>query len=192
MIRVCIRIKAVTLTRVQLTLGERVLMLFMPLMSSASRIIAIETAREKFPAESAELDKSILAAEEKYAELAKNAGTELQPTLELNLLKLRNADPAGYAEAIKALKENIRTGAPKLAELAKKHNIELVPRRNISMREGRNIPAPSANRNINRVSISKLRSNFPEEMKKYDELKTSNPEEAKKLLSELVKRSEAK
>ena len=60
------------------------------------------------------------------------------------------------------------------------------------MREGRNIPAPSANRNINRVSISKLRSNFPEEMKKYDELKTSNPEEAKKLLSELVKRSEAK
>ena len=54
----------------------------MRLMGSMQRILAFESVREKFPAESTELDKAMLETEQKYAELAKKAGVELKTSLE--------------------------------------------------------------------------------------------------------------
>lgn len=163
----------------------------MPLLSSSQRIIAFETTRQKFPKESAELDKFILETEQKYAELAKKSGTELPFSVEIQLIKLRNADPAGYAEAFKAVRENPRSGLRKILELAKKHNIQLTPQRKIGMQEARNIPAPSANRSIQRPDFRKLRTKYPEDMKKYEALRQEKPEQARQMLTEMMKRLNA-
>ena len=168
--------------------GSGNFMELMPLMSSAPRILAFEAIREKFPKESAELDKLILENEAKYAELAKKSGTEMPVSIECQLIKLRNADPAGYAEAFKAVKSNPRTGMRKLLELAKKHNIALSSQRRISMPEGRNVQAPSANRAIQRPDFRKLRAKYPEDMEKYESLRQSDPEQARKLLADMMKR----
>lgn len=160
----------------------------MPLMSSAPRIIAFETIRQKFPEESAKLDKIILETEEKYAELAKKSETELPVSIEVGLIKLRNADPAGYAEAFKAVKNDPRNGLRKLLELAKKHNIALTRQPRIGMKEGRNVQTPAANRNIQRPDFRKLRSKFPEEMKKYEAMRQENPTQARKLLTDMMQR----
>ena len=137
--------------------------------------------KEKFPKETAELDKAILDAETKYAELAKKAEVEFPASLENNLLKLRAADTAAYTAAIKAIKENPRQNFNQLLELAKKHNIELFPARRMPMREGRN---------VNRPDFRKLRKEFPEEMKQYNELRNSDPAKAREFLQGLVKRSQ--
>ena len=160
-------------------------------MSVAQRVLAFESIREKFPKESAELDKSILDYEAKYAELAKKAEIEIPASLENNLLKLRAADTAAYTAAIKAIKENPRQNFNKLLELAKKHNIELFPARRMPMREGRNVEAPNKSRDNLRPKMGQLRKKYPEEMKKYNELKNSDPAKAKELLVELMKRSES-
>ena len=160
-------------------------------MSVAQRVLAFEAIREKFPKETAELDKAILESEAKYAELAKKAEIEVPASLEGNLLKLRAADTAAYTAAIKAIKENPRQNFSKLVELAKKHNIELFPARKMPMREGRNVEAPNKSRNVNRPDFKKLQKDFPEEMKKYNELKKDDPAKARELLKELVKRAES-
>ena len=164
----------------------------MRLMGSMQRILAFETVREKFPEESAALDKVMLENEQKYAELAKKAGTELQTSLECNLIKLRLADTAGYDAAIKAIKADPRTGLPKLLELAKAKKIELVPQRKITMNEGRNKEVPSSNRDIKRPDFRKLRAQFPEEMKKYEELRQQDPAKARQMLTELMQRTNEK
>ena len=160
-------------------------------MNVAQRVLAFEAIREKFPKETAELDKAILESEAKYAELAKKAEIEVPASLEGNLLKLRAADTAAYTAAIKAIKENPRQNFSKLVELAKKHNIELFPARKMPMREGRNVEAPNKSRNVNRPDFKKLQKDFPEEMKKYNELKKDDPAKARELLKELVKRAES-
>ena len=160
----------------------------MRLMGSMQRILAFESVREKFPAESTELDKAMLETEQKYAELAKKAGVELQTSLECNLIKLRLADTTGYDAAIKAIKENPRTGITKLLELAKAKNIVLIPQHKISMNEGRSREVPSSNRDIKRPDFRKLRAQYPEEMKQYDDLRRQDPEKARKLLTDIMKR----
>ena len=165
------------------------MMEIMPLFSSVNRIMAFENIRSKFPKECAELNKTILETEQKYADLAKKAEVEFPASLESRLIKLQIADPAGYDEAIKAVKENPRTGLTKLNELAKKHKIELVaPRRRIEMRDGRNVEQPSANRNIQRPDFRKLRSKFPEEMKQYEEMRGKDPAKARQMLTNMVNR----
>ena len=160
-------------------------------MNVAQRVLAFEAIREKFPKETAELDKAILESEAKYAELAKKAEIEIPASLEGNLLKIRNADAAAYTAAIKAIKENPRQNFSKLQDLAKKHNIELFPARRMPMREGRNIEAPNKSRNTQIPKMGQLRKKYPEEMKKYNELKKEDPAKAKELLVELMKRAES-
>ena len=155
----------------------------------AERVLAFETLREKFPQETAELDKAILASEAKYAELAKKAEITIPASLETNLLKLRTADTAAYTATLKAIKENPRN-FNKLLELAKKHNIELFPTRRMNMREGRNVEAPNRSRDNMRPNFNKLRKDYPEEMKKYNELRSSDKAKAQQLLKELIKRSQ--
>ena len=160
-------------------------------MQLAQRVLAFETIREKFPQESAELDKVLIETENKYAELAKKAEITVPASLEINLLKLRAADTAAYTETLKAIKENPRQNFNKLLELAKKHNIELFPARRMPMAEGRNIEAPSRSRdNSMRPNFSKLRKEFPEEIKQYMELRSTDPAKAKEFLQGLMKRSE--
>ena len=159
-------------------------------MQVSQRVLAFEAIREKFPQETAELDKAALATEAKYAELAKKAEIEVPASLESNLLKLRAADSAAYTAAIKAIKENPRQNFTKLAELAKKHNIELFPARRTPMREGRNVEAPNKSRDVKRPDFRKLRKDFPEEMKQYAELRNSDPAKARALLQDLIKRSQ--
>ena len=156
----------------------------------AERVLAFETLREKFPQETAELDKAILASEAKYAELAKKAEITIPASLETNLLKLRTADTAAYTAAIKAIKENPLQNFTKLTELAKKHNIELFPARRMPMRDGRNVEAPNRSRDGMMPNLKKLRKDFPEEMKQYDELKSSDKAKAQQLLKDLIKRSQ--
>ena len=155
----------------------------------ADRVLAYETLREKFPQETAELDKAILASEAKYAELAKKAEITIPASLETNLLKLRTADTAAYTATLKEIKENPRN-FNKLLELAKKHNIELFPARRMPMREGRNVEAPNKSRDSLRPKMGQLRKKYPEEIKKYNELRSSDPAKAKEFLQELIKRSQ--
>lgn len=165
------------------------MMEIMSLFSSVPRIMAFESIRSKFPKESAELNKIILETEQKYAELAKKAEVELPASLESNMIKLHAADPAGYEEAIKAVKASPHTGLTKLNELAKKHKIQLVPpRRRIEMREGRNVEAPNTNRNIQRPDFRKLRSKFPKEMEQYEAARREDPVKARQMLADMIKR----
>ena len=155
----------------------------------ADRVLAYETLREKFPQETAELDKAILASEAKYAEHAKKAEITIPASLETNLLKLRTADTAAYTATLKEIKENPRN-FNKLLELAKKHNIELFPARRMPMRDGRNVEAPNRSRDNMRPNFNKLRKDYPEEMKKYNELRSSDPAKARAFLQDLIKRSQ--
>ena len=167
---------------------RRNMMESMRLMGSVQRILAFESIREKFPAESTALDKIMLETEQKYADLAKKSGVELQTSLECNLIKLRLADTAGYDAAMKAVKADPRTGITKLLELAKAKNIVLIPQRKISMNEGRNREVPSSNRDIMRPDFRKLRAQYPEEMKQYDALRRQDPAKARQLLTDMMKR----
>ena len=156
------------------------------MMGGLANFIAEEDIRAKFPKEFAELEKSALELDKKQAELAAKAGVKLQETMESKLRKLRAADPAGFTAVIAEIKKNPRGGFSKMMELAKKHKIELFSRPG----GGRQLPQPpAAGRNIGRPDFRKLRQLYPEEMKKYEELRREKPAEARKILEELVKRS---
>lgn len=156
------------------------------MMGGLANFIAEEEIRAKFPKEFAELEKSALELDKKQAELAAKAGVKLQETMESKLRKLRAADPAGFTAVIAEIKKNPRGGFSKMMELAKKHKIELFSRPG----GGRQLPPPpAAGRNIGRPDFRKLRQLYPEEMKKYEELRREKPAEARKILEELVKRS---
>ena len=121
--------------------------------------------------------------------LAKKAEITIPASLETNLLKLRTADTAAYTATLKEIKENPRN-FNKLLELAKKHNIELFPARRMPMRDGRNVEAPNRSRDNMRPNFNKLRKDYPEEMKKYNELRSSDPAKARAFLQDLIKRSQ--
>lgn len=156
------------------------------MMGGLSNFVAEEEIRTKFPKEFAELEKSALELDKKQAELAAKAGVKLQETMECKLRKLRAADPAGFSAAIAEFKKNPRNGFSKMTELAKKHKIELFQRPG----GNRQLPKPPASgRDIGRPDFRKLRRLYPEEMKKYEELRRENPAEARKILEGLVKRA---
>ena len=156
------------------------------MMGGLANFIAEEEIRAKFPKEFAELEKAALELDKKQAELAAKAGVKLQETMESKLRKLRAADPAGFTAAIAEFKKNPSNGFSKMMALAKKHNIELFQRPG----GNRQLPQPPApGRSIGRPDFRKLRQLYPEEMKKYEELRREKPAEARKMLEELVKRS---
>ena len=58
------------------------------------------------------------------------------------------------------------------------------------MRDGRNVEAPNRSRDGMMTNLKKLRKDYPEEMKQYDELKSSDKAKAQQLLKDLIKRSQ--
>lgn len=159
-----------------------------------SRIIAENEIRIKFPAEVDALNKTLLEAESKYAGLAKKAGVTLNENIDSKLRRLQTLAPEEMAQIIAAMKNNDFSAFQKLNELAKKHNITLMSARSGrmgagGMQRGNGSDARGNSGRQTGLNISRLRRMYPEEMKKYDALRSENPAEARKLLLELVRRN---
>lgn len=154
--------------------------------------VEVEIAK-KFPAEYAEVDKLREEYEAKLAELAKKAEVQLPESRDSAFRKLHKAYPAEFAAAVEKMKSSPREGFMALNELAKKAGIDLFG----AMRGG-NRPgghgqmrpeAPAGSREFKRPDMAALRRNYPEEMKKYDELRRTDAAKARELLVEIIKKA---
>jgi len=144
---------------------------------------------EKYPAETAELDRQLLEIEKKYEELAKKAGVEWPASMENNIRKLRAADPKGFQEVMEAMKKDRRAGMQQMMELARKNNMELMPMGGPGggRRRGPDaVSQPPAREKV--PSLAQLRKKYPEEMKEYERLNKEDKEKAKQYLLELMNR----
>ena len=159
-------------------------------MFGLDRLTKESAIRAKFPAEMAELEKAKAELDAKYKALAAKAGVEIAETYEDKMRKLRAADAAAFDAAVAKWGEDRRIAMKELRELAVKHNIELFPARR---KEGENgkpaAPAPDFRRS--RPNIGALRRKYPEEMKKYEELREKDPKAARTFLMELMEKDAA-
>lgn len=152
--------------------------------------------REAFPAEFDAVSREICAAEEKMRKLAQRAGVKYQPNFSSQLRKLRVAAPEKLAEIERAAEDDPRRAFRDLNELAKEQGIEfaspMMRGRRGEGRPPREEDAKPEPRRIKNPPLRKLREAFPEEMKKFEELRQEDPAAAKKLLQELTEKLNAR
>lgn len=159
-------------------------------------LIADGKVRKAFPQEFDAINRELCAAEEKLEKLAERAGVKYPQDFTATLRKLRAAAPEKMAEIEQLAAEDPRRAFRELGELAREQGIGFAApggrggRRGDDRGRGRGrdeIEKPEPRR-INSVPIRKLREEFPEEMKRYEELRQEDPAAAKKLLLELNER----
>ena len=155
------------------------------------RINKESAIRAKFPAEMAELEKAKAELDAKYKALAVKAGVEIAETYEDKMRKLRAADAAAFDAAVAKFGEDRRVAMKELRELAVKHNIELFPaRRKEGEKESSAAPVQQEFRR-SRPNLGALRRKYPEEMKKYEELREKDRKAARTFLMELMEKDAA-
>ena len=148
--------------------------------------------RKAFPQEFDAVNRELCAAEEKLEKLAERAGVQYPQNFHNQLHKLRAAAPEKMAEIELLAAENPREAFRALNELARERGIDIAAPGMRGRRGGdrsgrgprREEEAKPEPRRIG-TSIRKLRDTFPEEMKRYEELRQEDPAAAKKLLLEL-------
>jgi len=149
--------------------------------------------RKAFPQEFDAVNRELCAVEEKLEKLAERAGVKYPLNFNAQLHKLRVAAPEKMAEIELMAAEDPRGAFRAINELAKEHGLEIAAP---GMRGRRGGERPGRGprgggeeklepRRIATPPLRKLREEFPEEMKRYDELRQEDPEAAKKLLLEL-------
>jgi hypothetical protein len=147
--------------------------------------------RKAFPQEFDAVNRELCAAEEKLEKLAERAGVQYPQNFHNQLHKLRAAAPEKMAEIELLAAENPREAFRALNELAQERGIDIAM--GMRSRRGGDRPGRGPRREEEAkpeprqlgTSIRKLREAFPEEMKRYDELRQEDPAAAKKLLLEL-------
>ena len=152
--------------------------------------------RKAFPQEFDAINREFCAVEEKLEKLAERAGVQYPQSFHNQLHKLRAAAPEKMAEIEKLAAEDPRGAFRALNELAQEQGIDIAAPgmrgRRGGERQGRGPrreeEPPPEPRRLSTPPIRKLREAFPEEMKRYDELRQEDPAAAKKLLLELNER----
>lgn len=155
--------------------------------------------KEQYPAEYAEIIKLREQAETQLKALAKKAGVELPAAPKSRdeiMSELKAQYPAEYAEIEKLRNAgNWREAMEKTRSLAEKAGIQMPgPGRNNRSgreRDSREIEEKGASPRENPSRhLRAIREQYPQEWKKFQELRNSDPAEAQKLLRKLVKQLE--
>jgi len=158
----------------------------------AASIKTASSIKERFAEEYAALNKDLSAVEEKYETLAVKVGADTNAVtpMDRNLRKLETKKPAEFDAAAKLMKENMREGMIRLRELAEQEGIVLnISRRGGSGEGGETPTFSSSQTRVNPARQMKMiREKYPEEMKKFDELRRTDPAKAQELLRELNRR----
>ncbi|MBE6355484.1 MAG: hypothetical protein E7058_00045 [Lentisphaerae bacterium] len=153
-----------------------------------SAVFAEVEIAKKFPEKYAEVDALREKYEAELAELAKKSGVELPRSMESKMRQIRKADPAAFDAAVEKMKTSPREGMQLLNAAAAKAGVTLFPsfggRDRGGIRAEQQPPAPQ--RMSKTPSLSKLRKKYPEQMKKYDALRSKDPAGAKKMLLEII------
>ena len=160
--------------------------------SMLQRFKAEQEISRKFPKEYADAEKQLFEAEQKLKELAQKAKVTIPESVESKIRTLKHKQPEAFAKI--ASEEDRRKAAADLMKLAKENDIELFPAMN-RMRPGSGEPRTERverpeGRRSGRVNFSKLRKLYPEEMKKLESVKQSDPKAYTAGLRELVKKME--
>ena len=159
-------------------------------MNPLARFKAEEEIRQKFPKELEEALKQLAEAEKKVAELARKAKVELPESNESKLRQIQAKKPAEFAKLVN--EEDFRKAFMGLRELAKANGIEfggMGPRQR-GPRGPEGAPrAENAPRRRGPVDMARLRKMYPEEMKKLDEIRSSDRDAYRKGLMELIRKS---
>ena len=163
-------------------------------MDMAASIKTASSIKERFPEEYAALNKDLSAVEEKYESLAVKVGADVNAVtpMDRNLRKLESKKSAEFDAAAKLMKENMREGMIRLRELAEQEGMMLgMGRRggNDNGGEGQTFSASQTRVNPAR-RMKMIREKYPEEMKKFDELRRTDPAKAQELLRELNRKME--
>ena len=161
-----------------------------PGMGAFTLLAQLKTAaaiKAKFPQEYSAAVTGINAAEKQYEELAVKAGAEATAPAMRELRQLEAKNPAGFDEVITLAGSDARAAVFKLRELAAQEGIRLsLGGRRDGRGGGGNGGFNAPRTRINpAMRMKQLRENFPEEMKKYDELRGVDRNAANALLREL-------
>ena len=151
------------------------------------RAEAEKKLKEQYPAEWAEIQKLRDEAEKKLQELAKKAGVELpEPpkSMEERMADLKKKYPAEYAEYENLLKIDRRAAFGKFREMMmKEHN---------SSNSGTSAPAapPVPKRENAGRQIAELQRKYPAEWAEIQTIRKRDPEKAKQMIRDLLKKAE--
>ena len=124
--------------------------------------------------------------------LAARAHVEYPQNFTTQLRVLRGKAPEGFNAVVAKYPEDPRGAMADLMRLAEEHDVDLaLPMRNRRgggerMERGERQEGRPEPRKVNLPPMRKLREKFPEEMKRYEELKRQDPNAAAKLLRELA------
>ena len=152
-----------------------------------NRVIVEAQIAHADPQKYAELEKIREQYEKDMAALAEKNGIKLPASLDDNFRKLWKAEPEKFTAIALEIKNSPREGMKKLFALAREAGIKFGPERSFGRRQNNDAGEHSyMPRNFNRPDLSALRRNYPAEMKKYDELRKTDPAGARKILLELI------
>ncbi len=156
-----------------------------------SRVIVEAQIAHADPQKYAELEKIRIQYEKDMAALAEKHGIKLPESRDDNFRKLWKANPEKFVEICVEIKNSPREGMRKLFALAKESGIKFGMERKSRRfdRNGNNNENSSMQRKFNRPDMSALRRNYPEEMKKYDDLRRNDPAAGRKFLIELIEKN---
>lgn len=156
------------------------------MMQRNQLVIEAEIAK-KYPGEFAKVEALREKYEAELSALAARAGVQIPETMESKMRRIRKNHPAEFAAAMEKMKNSPREGMGELTALGKKDGIELFGGRGgFRGGMGADRSAPGS-RNVG-PDISALRRKYPEEMKKYDALRGSDPAAARKMLLDLMEK----
>lgn len=152
--------------------------------------------RKAFPQEFDAINREFCAVEKKLEKLAERAGVQYPQNFQNQFHKLRAAAPEKMAEIEILAADDPRGAFRALNELAREQGIDIAAPGMRGRRGGerpgrgqmREEEPPQEPRRITTTPIRKLDEAFPEEMKRYRELRDQDPEAAKKMLLELNER----
>lgn len=164
-------------------------------MNPLAALAAENKLREKYPEEFAKFSRERAEAEAGIRGLAAKAHVEYPTDITGKFRALRERAPERFDAILAKSEEDQRGAMMELMNLASEENVDLgFPMMRGDRHMGRmehreSRPEP---RKLNHPPLRKLRENFPEEMKRYEELRREDPKAAEKLLRELAAKLEAK
>ena len=158
------------------------------------RLAAEAQLKAQAPEEYAAAVKAQAAAAQAWRAAAAKAKVTLPEDSADQLQQIREKAPAEYEELLKLAGSDPKEALRKWRAAAEKAGVKLMmfrgaPDGGMRPGAGREAPEPGSRR-MSRVPFDKLRKSFPAEMAKYDEWKQSDPEKARELLRDLLRKTQ--
>ena len=169
-----------------------------PFAALAAKVDALKVIRQQFPKEYGEIAASRSASEKQLKELAEKAKVELSESMESAVLKLYFINPDAVERIASSMQgDGAREAMRELFQLMKDNGIKVaMPQRgnrggnggfNGGFGGGRDGGNPEA-RSVGRPPLERLRRQFPEDMARYEQLRSEDPKAARQLLNDLVQK----